>query len=88
LSLPEFIAWLEDLLDYVDDEDEKNVTVRFDSETSYDWHKPTLEISYYREETPQEILEREARERQRLEENRQKELRLLASLQEKYRDKL
>lgn len=80
----ECVAWFTKVLSDIPEQYRSIAKIRIGSETSYDWHKPVIKVSYTRPETDEEEAERESAERASLAAQREAELRTLAALQAKY----
>ncbi len=63
MTLPEAVAWLQGLLDKVPQEHRERSYFQIESESDYEGgYSTTLRIGYRREETDEEMAQREAKE--------------------------
>lgn len=87
-TLKEYIDLLQDRLESVPDEVKDSVTIYFDTECSYGDYYVNIETVYWREETEEEKIIRQDKERRAAEVQKLQELKLLADLKAKYPDNL
>ena len=81
----EFLDWLHARLGSIPEQFRGTATVEIESHSGYEGdHSPSIEISYKRQETDEEMAERLATDEAEARRRTEQELRLLAKLQAKY----
>jgi len=84
-QLQEFVLWSNALLDEIPEEFRATAEIEISSTSSYyDSHYATIEVTYRRPETDEEWEARKQDVAARMQEEKQRELNLLAQLQAKY----
>lgn len=82
---PGFLAWFQDYIDSVPDERRDTLRIELSSESGYEGsHYASIEISYTRPETPEEVFIRLAKRTELVAQNEREELAALAALKAKY----
>jgi hypothetical protein len=84
-KLLRFAEWLQGVIDLVPEEYIESAEIDIDvEEKSYGGYCPTIDITYSREETPEEVAEKITAERNRKRLLKERELRELERLKRKY----